>query len=94
MFAVGGGEVTPRGSGHHARLPQGHMRARSSRWHAAHQATFLPTAPSKLRDAVLLELSRPVRFLQGTRDPLCPLDLLATVRKKMQAPRPWDKTGV
>ncbi len=41
---------------------------------------------SKLRDAVLLELSTPVMFVQGTRDPLCPLDLLEDVRKRMRAP--------
>ena len=41
---------------------------------------------SKLRDQVLLELRRPVMFVQGTRDPLCPLDLLEGVRKPMRAP--------
>jgi predicted alpha/beta-hydrolase family hydrolase len=41
---------------------------------------------SKLRDKVLLELKTPVMFLQGTRDPLCPLDLLEGVRKRMHAP--------
>lgn len=42
--------------------------------------------PSKLRDQVLLALARPVLFVQGTRDKLCPLDLLAGVRARMQAP--------
>jgi predicted alpha/beta-hydrolase family hydrolase len=39
-----------------------------------------------LRDQVLLALHHPVLFVQGTRDPLCPLDLLQTVRAKMTAP--------
>ena len=39
-----------------------------------------------LRDQVLLALRRPVLFVQGTRDPLCPLDLLQTVRTQMAAP--------
>jgi hypothetical protein len=38
-----------------------------------------------VRDAVLLGLRTPVLFVQGTRDPLCPLDLLETVRPKMTA---------
>jgi predicted alpha/beta-hydrolase family hydrolase len=41
---------------------------------------------SKLRDQVLLELETPAMFAQGTRDPLCPLDLLEVVRKRMRAP--------
>jgi uncharacterized protein len=41
---------------------------------------------SKLRDQVLMELKTPILFLQGTRDALCPLDLLADVRKRMDAP--------
>jgi hypothetical protein len=41
---------------------------------------------SKLRDQVLLELKTPTLFAQGTRDPLCPLDLLEGVRKQMHAP--------
>lgn len=40
---------------------------------------------SKLRDQVLLELRTPTMFVQGTRDPLCPLDLLEDVRKRMRA---------
>jgi predicted alpha/beta-hydrolase family hydrolase len=39
----------------------------------------------KLRDQVLLELRTPILFLQGTRDELCPLDLLAEVRPRMTA---------
>ena len=41
---------------------------------------------SKLRDQVLLELKVPILFAQGTRDPLCPLDLLEGVRQRMHAP--------
>lgn len=41
---------------------------------------------SKLRDQVLLALSTPAMFVQGTRDRLCPLDLLdTTVRRRMSA---------
>ena len=32
---------------------------------------------AKLRDQVLLSLGTPMLFVQGTRDKLCPLDLLA-----------------
>ena len=41
---------------------------------------------SKLRDQVLVDLPVPALFVQGTRDPLCPLDLLAEVRARMRAP--------
>ena len=41
---------------------------------------------TKLRDKVLRELRTPVLFVQGTRDSLCPLDLLANVRAEMSAP--------
>jgi len=41
--------------------------------------------PTKLRDKVLLALSTPVLFVQGTRDSLCPLELLARVRAGMRA---------
>lgn len=37
----------------------------------------------KIRDEVLTTLGRPILFLSGTRDPLCPLPLLAKVRKRM-----------
>ncbi|MEO6871120.1 MAG: alpha/beta fold hydrolase [Chthoniobacterales bacterium] len=40
---------------------------------------------AKLRDQVLLSLGRPVLFVQGTRDPLCPLDLLEPLRSRMTA---------
>ncbi len=39
----------------------------------------------KIRDQVLLALETPILFLQGTRDPLCPLELLASTRAKMRA---------
>jgi uncharacterized protein len=38
------------------------------------------------RTSVLLELRTPILFVQGTRDPLCPLDDLARVRQRMLAP--------
>lgn len=41
--------------------------------------------PAKLRDKVLRELRTPILFLQGTRDSLCPLDLLQNVMSEMQA---------
>lgn len=41
---------------------------------------------ARLRDAVLRSLRTPILFVQGTRDTLCPLDLLATVRDEMRAP--------
>lgn len=41
---------------------------------------------TKLRDQVLIESAKPILFVQGTRDPLCPLPLLETVRQKMKAP--------
>ncbi len=41
---------------------------------------------SKLRDRVLLQLKTPILFVQGARDPLCPLDLLEDVRTRMRAP--------
>jgi predicted alpha/beta-hydrolase family hydrolase len=40
----------------------------------------------KLRDEVLRALRTPILFIQGTRDPLCPLDLLERVRMEMKAP--------
>lgn len=42
--------------------------------------------PTKLRDKVLREISTPILFLQGTRDPLGPLDLFGRVRAQMRAP--------
>jgi predicted alpha/beta-hydrolase family hydrolase len=42
--------------------------------------------PSKLRDKVLRASTTPILFVQGTRDSLCPLDLLERVRAEMTAP--------
>ena len=41
--------------------------------------------PAKLRAEVLYALSTPILFVQGTRDRLCPLDLLENVRQQMRA---------
>lgn len=40
----------------------------------------------ELRSEVLFALRTPVLFVQGSRDPLCPLDALEDVRRKMSAP--------
>ena len=40
---------------------------------------------TKLRDEVLRALTTPILFVQGTRDALCPLDLLERVRAEMKA---------
>ena len=41
---------------------------------------------TKLRDEVLRALNTPILFVQGTRDSLCPLDLLEQLRAEMKAP--------
>jgi len=41
---------------------------------------------TKLRDEVLRALTTAVLFVQGTRDALCPIDLLQSVRAGMKAP--------
>lgn len=41
--------------------------------------------PAKLRDKVLRELRAPILFVQGTRDALCPLDLLKPIIADMNA---------
>lgn len=41
--------------------------------------------PTRLRDKVLREITTPILFVQGTRDSLCPLDLLEQVRAEMKA---------
>jgi predicted alpha/beta-hydrolase family hydrolase len=41
--------------------------------------------PAKLRAAVLRAISTPVLFVQGTRDRLCPLQLLESIRREMKA---------
>jgi predicted alpha/beta-hydrolase family hydrolase len=40
---------------------------------------------SKMRDQVLCSLGTAILFVQGTRDPLCPLELLEKVRARMTA---------
>ena len=40
---------------------------------------------TKLRDEVLRALTTPILFVQGTRDALCPLDLLESVQAGMKA---------
>ena len=42
--------------------------------------------PTKLRDQVLREIRTPILFVEGTRDPLCPLPLLDKIRAEMRAP--------
>lgn len=44
-----------------------------------------PSKTAKVRDEVLLALETPILFVQGTRDRLCPLDLLAEVRPRLEA---------
>ncbi len=41
--------------------------------------------PTKLRDKVLREMTAPILFVQGTRDKLCPLELLEPIRAGMSA---------
>jgi predicted alpha/beta-hydrolase family hydrolase len=40
--------------------------------------------PSRLRDKVLRVMEAPILFVQGTRDPLCPLDQLQTIRAEIK----------
>lgn len=46
----------------------------------------LRSTSGKLRDEVLLALRTPILFVQGSKDPLCPLQELERVREKMTAP--------
>ena len=41
---------------------------------------------TKIRDQILRALSTPILFVQGTRDSLCPLELLEGVRAEMKTP--------
>ena len=41
---------------------------------------------TKLRDEILRALTTPILFVQGTRDSLCPQDLLERVRPEMKVP--------
>lgn len=45
-----------------------------------------PGRPERIRDAHLYELGCPTLFIEGTRDPFCPLETLAGVTDKMSAP--------
>ena len=40
----------------------------------------------KVRDKILRALTTPILFVQGTRDALCPLDLLQQIRAEMKSP--------
>lgn len=44
-----------------------------------------PGRPERIRDAHLYGIGAPMLFVEGTRDPFCPLDTLAGVRKKLPA---------
>ena len=45
-----------------------------------------PGRPDRMRDAHLHEVGCPMLFVEGTRDPFCPLDTLNAVRAKLDAP--------
>ena len=44
-----------------------------------------PGRPERLRDAHLYEIEAPMLFVEGTRDPFCPLDTLESVRSRLVA---------
>jgi predicted alpha/beta-hydrolase family hydrolase len=44
-----------------------------------------PGKPERLRDAHLYGIQIPMLFVEGTRDPFCPLDTLKTVRSRLTA---------
>jgi uncharacterized protein len=44
-----------------------------------------PGKPERIRDAHLYEVSAPMLFVEGTRDPFCPLSTLERVRAKLAA---------
>lgn len=46
-----------------------------------------PGKKENLRDAHLYDIKTPMLFFEGTRDPFCDLDLLATVFERLTAPR-------
>ena len=45
-----------------------------------------PGRPEKIRDRHLYDITTPMLFVEGTRDPFCPLDTLERVRSSLQAP--------
>lgn len=53
---------------------------------SARRAQAQGRPPPPLRDRVLLELTTPILFVQGTRDPLCPLEELERTSARMRAP--------
>lgn len=44
-----------------------------------------PGKPERIRDAHLREISAPMLFVEGTRDPFCSLDTLERVRRDLKA---------
>jgi predicted alpha/beta-hydrolase family hydrolase len=42
-----------------------------------------PGKPERLRDEHLYEIAAPMLFVEGTRDPFCPLETLERVRKRL-----------
>ncbi|KAL9255603.1 hypothetical protein AKJ16_DCAP13302 [Drosera capensis] len=47
---------------------------------------FIRGMKGAIRDEILVELTVPAIFIQGSKDSLCPLDKLEAVRKKMKSP--------
>lgn len=45
-----------------------------------------PGRPERLRDSHLYEVTAPMLFVEGTRDPFCPLETLERVRAKLTSP--------
>jgi uncharacterized protein len=45
-----------------------------------------PGKPERMRDAHLKAITIPMLFVEGTRDPFCPLDTLERVRSTLRAP--------
>lgn len=45
-----------------------------------------PGRPDRIRDSHLYQIEVPMLFVEGTRDPFCPLDRLAEVRARLSAP--------
>ena len=44
-----------------------------------------PGRPDRMRDAHLYSIGVPMLFVEGTRDPFCPLETLASVRARLRA---------
>ena len=45
-----------------------------------------PGRPDRIRDVHLRDIRVPMLFIEGTRDPFCPLDTLESARRKFKAP--------